>query len=103
MHQQIFWWGISYYENNFSSINIADFQTSMLMKLDSIIENQKEILVHLPHKNVGIESTCNRELDDCLARPMNSVNEVGELCSKLEQAAFSKTLVMLKKLFFQSI
>ncbi|CAB4013322.1 Hypothetical predicted protein [Paramuricea clavata] len=70
-----------------------NFKTSVLMKLDSIIENQKEILVHLRHQNVGIERTCNGDLDDSLARPMNALNEVEELCGKVEQAAFAKTLV----------
>jgi hypothetical protein len=70
------------------------------MKLDSIIENQKEILVHLRHQNVGIEGTCDGDLDDSLARPMNALNEVEEICGKVEQAAFAKTLVMLKKHFF---
>ena len=45
------------------------------MKLDSIIENQKEILLHLRHQNVGIERTCDRDLDDSPARPMNACIE----------------------------
>jgi hypothetical protein len=74
------------------------------MKLDSIIENQKEILVHLRHQNVGIERMCDGDLDDSLARPMNALNEVEQLCGKVEQAAFAKTLVMLKNpLFLQHI
>ncbi|CAB4020504.1 Hypothetical predicted protein, partial [Paramuricea clavata] len=70
-----------------------NFQTSVLMKLDSIIQNQKEILVHLRRQNFGTEKTCEVELDNSLAKPMNTLEEMEVLCGKLEQVAFTKTLV----------
>jgi hypothetical protein len=63
------------------------------MKLDSILENQKEILVYLRQQSSGTGRTCDVVLEDVLPKPMDRVEE--DLCGKLDQVVFKKSLVSL--------
>jgi hypothetical protein len=65
------------------------------MKLDSILENQKEILVYLRRQSSGMGRTCVVVLEDVLPKPMDSVEEVEDFCGKLNQVAFKKSLASL--------
>lgn len=63
------------------------------MKLDSIIDNQKDILIHLRRQSTATGGTGDVVLEDVLPKPLETLEEIGAFCTKLEQLAFNKALV----------
>lgn len=60
----------------------------MLSRLDRIIENQETLLAMSATKPDVVES-----VDDLLPRPAENTEELIELCQKLEDQQFRRTMV----------
>ncbi|XP_061414062.1 uncharacterized protein LOC133346469 isoform X3 [Lethenteron reissneri] len=58
-----------------------DFQSQVLLKLDTIIENQMEQLCLL--QTLANRSVVNEGLDDVLPNPINDTDELEELCCRI--------------------
>jgi hypothetical protein len=71
----------------------VDYRTSVIVKLDTIIENQNEILVYLRQQSSKTQASYDVVLEDVLLRPMDTLEEIQKLCLKLEQSKFKNTLV----------
>ena len=76
---------------NTGIIVLTDFQTRVLMKLDTIIENQREMLTYVC-QNSGKDATGDA-LEELFTRPLDSAEEMDELCLKLTGANHNKILV----------
>jgi hypothetical protein len=61
------------------------------MKLETIIENQREILTYV-RQNSGKDATGDA-LEELFTRPLDSAEEMDELCLKLMGANHNKILV----------
>ena len=64
------------------------------MKLDSIIENQKEIMGLLRQQNVsrGVSAT-GLVFDDVLSKPLHTKEEMGKFCRRLDDESFKANMV----------
>ncbi|MGH0164888.1 UNVERIFIED_CONTAM: hypothetical protein FKN15_048117 [Acipenser sinensis] len=71
------------------------FQLNVLMKLDSIIDNQKEQLSLLRQIAIVSKGVDGVDVEDIISQPMDSLKEAEEMCRKLkEDADFRKKLII---------
>ncbi|CAB3976771.1 transposase domain-containing [Paramuricea clavata] len=76
-----------------NSESTQNYRTNVIVKLDTIIENQNEILVYLRQQSSKTQAAYDVVLEDVLPRPMDTLGEIQKLCLKLEQSKFKNTLV----------
>lgn len=74
---------------------LTDYQKNILLNLQCILENQKEQLSLLRQL-----VSCSRAgsgdliLEDVLPQPVNTIEELQQLCEKLKQEAFYTNMVI---------
>ena len=71
------------------------FQNCVLMKLESILENQKEILTYLRQQRAFSGNPGAEEIvEEIIPKPFETAEEMEELNKKCEQSTFNAALVI---------